>query len=234
MSADDEGIKLTKARRPSVRIDPQTGNLLVNPRRKLLELAEPSTGRLAAFEQLRQELAVAAELYECIDDNRRAGMEKALLAVMMFAERRGIPMAATHPLRAIMAAITDAENGVATPAFTPARKQKGGRPPKSVLTLSFEGALATVAELCIRHCRNEGKRPYVDQGLALAVTLINRSATGVKVSKVELREMRERIRAKRDGDDKMQFEIQTSSFAAKQYPLDYAMMLINHDWLIAE
>ena len=229
---DDKPIKLTTARRDSVRLDPETGNITVKPRPKLLELHEPSLGRLAAFEKLRQDLALAAELYECVDDDRRAGMEKALLAVLTFTASRGIPSGATHPLMAILAALTGAENGVATAAFTPIRT--GGRPRKSSLTLSFEGALATVAELCIQQCRIDGKRPYVDEGLSIAVKLINQSRTGAKLTKTQLREMRERIRIKQGGDDRMQYDIQTDSFMARHYPFEYAKMLINHDWLVAE
>lgn len=234
MSDNDEPIKLTKARRDSVKLDPETGNIVIHPRPKLVELLESKSGRLEAFEKLRQDLAIAAELYECVDDNRRAGMERALLAVLLFAESRGIPSASTHPLRAILAALVDAENGVATPAFTPLRVKTGGRPKKSVLTLSFEGAMATVAELCIEQCRKDGKRPYVDEGLAIAVRLINQSRTGAKITKTALRELRERVRAKNDGDDRLQFDIQSNSFMARQAPLEYAKMLINHDWLVAE
>lgn len=234
MSEGDEPIKLTKARRDSVKLDPKTGNIVVHTRPKFLELLEPASSRLAAFEKLRQDLAMAAELYECVDDNRRAGMEKALLAVLTFTASRGIPSGATHPLMAIMAALTDAENGTATPAFTPIRLKKGGRPPKSVLTLNFEGTLATVAELCVRQCRIDGKRPVVDEGLSIAVKLINQSRTGATVTKTELREIRERVQAKKAGDDRMQYDIQLNSFMAKHYPLEYAKMMINHDWMVAE
>lgn len=231
----EEGTpKLRATKRGSVRYDPETDKLTITPRPLFLRLDGSRRGRVAAFDDARQKLAVAAELYDCLDDDRRAGIYRALLAVMEYFSERGIPRATLHPIYAAAAALIDAERGIETPAFKPIRPRHGGRPEKSILRLNFEGTLAAVAELCIRHCQQQGMRPYVEPGIDLAVKLINRSPTASKTNKTELRELRERIRSTSGGEDRAQFDIQTSLPMTKIVPLEVAKMLINHEWMIAE
>lgn len=217
---------------PNYAVDPATGNVRVRPREKLLERLGPTAGRIAAFDQLHERLAVATELFQHRGDGGRYGVYRSMGYLIDYLTSRGIPHATIRPLEAVMAAILDADNGTPSPIFKPTRASKGGKPPKPVMQLEFEGKLAIVMECCVRHCQGEGKRPYVRPGAQLAAKLINESTWPIQVTARDLEELRERVQqAEKGSSDRMEVDQSMSSDIARSRPLEWAKLLLSHEWV---
>lgn len=218
---------------PNYSIDPTTGDVRIRPREKLLERLPARTGRKAAFDQLHERLAVATEFFQHHGDGGRYGVYRAMGDLIEYLTSRGIPHATVRPIEAVMAAIVDADKGGSSPIFEPTRTPKGGTPPKSVMQLEFEGKLAIVMECCVRHCRAEGKRPFVDPAARLAAKLINESKWSTRVTARELIELRERVQQRKKGfsPDRMEVDQSMSSDLARSSPLEWAKILLAHEWV---
>lgn len=203
-------------------------------RDKLL-LRLPSTERrIAAFDKVHSELAIATEKFEHQGDGGRLGVFLAIDAVFAYFTSRGLPPATLEPLLAVSAAIVDAEKGTGSPIFEPTRKPTGGAPPSPAARLLCEGHLAVIAECCVRHCKAEGMRPYLEPATIMAAQLVNASNWPKTVTAIEMREIRERVRQKRNlnSPDRIAFDHQTSSPVLKAKPLAWARTLLEHEWVI--
>ena len=218
---------------PNYAVDEATGDVRVRPREKLLERLPATVSRVAAFDSLHERLAVATEFFQHHGDGGRYGVFRAMRDLIGYLTSRGVPHATIRPLEAVMAAIVDADNGTASPIFEPTRTEKGGTPPKPVLQLEFEGKLAIVMECCVRHVRSEGRRPFVEPGAQLAAKLINESPWPTRVTPRELVELRERVQQRKKGisPDRMEVDQSMSSEAARLRPLDWAKLLLAHEWV---
>lgn len=213
-------------------IDPETNNVRIQPRDALLDRLPPTAGRITAFDQLHEHLAVATELFQHHGDEGRIGVYRAMGYLIEYLTARGIPHATLQPLTAVMAAIVDAERGTESPIFKPTRNVKGGAPPKAVLRIEFEGKLATIVECCVLHCKSEGKRSYLMRGTQRAALLINESAWPERVTARELQKLLERVKEQdRISPDRMVYEISMSTEAARSNPLKYARSLLSHEWV---
>lgn len=215
--------------RPSVwTTDPATGETIIRPRKELLARQNKTAGRVAALDELHKQLAVATEVFLHRGDGGREGVYDATCALTAYLTSQGIPYAALEPLIAVQTAIVDADHGTASALFTPSRTPKGGKPPASDMQRAFEGKMAIVMECCVRHCKAEGKRPYIEPAAKLAAKMINESEWRVKVAARELVELRERIQqAGADSMDRVQVAIAFKSGLAKQYPLEWAKALLS-------
>ncbi|WP_230281666.1 hypothetical protein [Croceicoccus sp. Ery15] len=214
-------------------VDPESGDVRVRPRDKLLERLPVTEGRGVAFDLLQERLAVSTEFFQHHGDGGRYGVYRAMTDLIDYLTSRGMPHATVRPIEAVMEAIVDADNGRDSAIFRPARTSSGGTPPKSVMQLEFEGKLAIVTECCVRHCRHEGMRPFVKPGTQLAAKLINESCWGVRVTAAELKELRERIHQRKDGKspDRMEVDISMASELARSRPLEWAKILLAHEWV---
>ena len=213
-------------------IDPDTNNVRIQPREMLLDRLPPTVGRITAFDQLHEHLAVATELFQHHGDEGRNGVYRSMEYLIEYLTARGIPYATLQPLTAVMAAIVDAERGTESPIFKPTRNVKGGAPPKAVLRIEFEGKLATIVECCVRHCKSKGKRPYLKPGTQRAALLINKSAWPERVTARELQKLLERVKEQdRFSPDRMVYETSMSTEAARSNPLEYAKTLLSHEWV---
>lgn len=219
---------------PNYDVDKTTGDIRIRPREKLMERLPASASRNAAFDLLHERLAVATEFFQHHGDGGRYGVYRAMGDLIEYLTSRGIPYATTRTLEAVMAAIVDADDGVANPIFDPKRDENGGRPRKAVLQLAFEGQLGIVMECCVRHCKTLGKRPYVKPAANLAAKLINESCWPVKVTAKQLIEIRERIQqSASNSPDRMEVDISLSSEVARAMPLEWAKILLTHEWVNA-
>lgn len=218
---------------PNYSVDAETGVIQVRAREKLLERLPPSMGRNAAFNLLHERLAIATEFYQHHGDGGRYGVYRAMADLCEYLTSRGIPPATIVPLHAVMAAIVDADNGTANPIFEPTRTSKGGSPRKPVLQLAFEGHLAIVIECCVRHCRNEGMRPFIEPAARLAAKLINESSWPVHVTAKQLIEIRERVQQEKNksSPDRMEVDLSLSGEWARSRPLEWAKILLSHEWV---
>lgn len=213
-------------------LDPENGDVQVRPRLKLLERQPTTAGRIAAFDDVHEHLTLATEFFQHHGDGGQYGVYRAMDALIDYFSSRGIPYAALRPLEAVMAAINDARSGVANPIFAPTRSVDGGRPPKPVLQLAFEGQLGIVMECCVRHCRAQKERPYIRPAAALAARMINESSWPITVTAKQLIEIRERIQQSAKGSpDRMQVDESMSSDTAKAFPLEWARALLSHEWV---
>jgi hypothetical protein len=203
-------------------------------RAKLLERLPTTEGRIAAFDKVHTELAIATEIFEYQGDGGRLGVYKAIGAVFAYFTSRGIPPATLEPIMAITAAISDAERGASSPIFQPARKPNGGSPPTPAMKLTFQGQLAVVAECCVRHCKAEGLRPYLEPAMIMAAKMVNSSNWPITVTATELRELRERVKQcqNRSSPDRIAYDNLISSSAVDVIPIIYANVLLRHDWVI--
>lgn len=224
---------LLPASAPNYAVDQATGDVRIRPREKLLERLPATASRNAAFDLLHERLAVATEFFQHHGDGGRYGVYRAMSDLIKYLTSRGIPHATIRPIEAVMAAIVDADNGTASPIFEPTRTPKGGTPPKPVMQLEFEGKLAIVMECCVRHCRSEGMRPFIEPAARLAAKLINESTWPIHVTARELVELRERVqqRKKRFSPDRMEVDQAMSSEVARSKPLDWAKILLAHEWV---
>lgn len=218
---------------PNYAVDQANGDVRIRPREKLLERLPATASRNAAFDLLHERLAVATEFFQHHGDGGRYGVYRAMADLIEYLTSRGIPHATIRPIEAVMAAIFDADNGTSSPIFEPSRTAKGGTPRKSVMQLEFEGKLAIVMECCVRHCRAEGKRPFVDPAARLAAKLINESTWPIRVTARELIELRERVQQRKKGfsPDRMEVDQSMSSEVARSRPLDWAKILLAHEWV---
>lgn len=218
---------------PNYAIDQVTGNIQIRPREKLLERLPVTESRTEAFNVLHERLAVATEFFQHHGDGGRYGVYRTMRDLIEYLTSRGVPHATIRPIEAVMAAIVDADNGTASRIFEPSRTAKGGPPPKSVMQLEFEGKLAIVMECCVRHCRAEGKRPFIEPAARLASRLINESAWPIRVTPRELVELRERVQQQRNrlSPDRMEVDESMSSDVARSSPLDWAKSLLAHQWV---
>lgn len=218
---------------PNYDLDQATGDIRVRPREMLLERLPAAASRNAAFDLLHERLAVATEFFQHHGDGGRYGVYRAMGDLIDYLSSRGIPHATLRPIEAVMAAIVDADTGTASPIFEPTRTSKGGTPPKPVMQLEFEGMLAIVMECCVRHCRAEGQRPFVEPAARLAAKLINESTWPIRVTARDLVELRERVqqRKKRFSPDRMEVDISMSSEIARSRPLEWAKTLLSHEWV---
>lgn len=219
---------------PNYAADPATGEIRIRPRGKLLERLPATASRTAAFDLMHERLAVATEFFQHHGDGGRYGVYRAMGDLIEYLTSRGVPHATIRPIEAVMAAIVDADDGVANPIFDPKRDEGGGRPRKAVMQLAFEGQLGIVMECCVRHCKAQGQRPYVKPAANLAVKLINDSGWPTKVTAKQLIEIRERIQqSASNSPDRMEVEISLSSDMAKAMPLEWAKILLAHEWVNA-
>ncbi|HKC02829.1 MAG TPA: hypothetical protein VKC17_05945 [Sphingomicrobium sp.] len=217
---------------PNYAVDETTGDIRIRPRKKLLERLPPTASRNAAFNLLHEGLAVATEFFQHHGDGGRYGVYRAMADLVDYFTSRGIPHAAIKPIEAVMAAIVDADNGVANPIFDPKREGSGGRPRKPVMQLAFEGQMGIVMECCVRHCRAQGQRPYVEPAAKQAAKLINASAWPVTVTAKQLVEIRERIQqSASNSPDRMEVDQSLSSEMSRVMPLDWAKLLLSHEWV---
>ncbi|WP_298018302.1 hypothetical protein [uncultured Parasphingopyxis sp.] len=218
---------------PNYFIDSQAGVYRIRPREKLLETIEPTESRIVAFNRLHEGLAVATELFQHHGDSGRTGVYRAMGYVMEYLTSRGIPPATLRPIEAVISAIVDAKRGTSSPIFEPTRVGKAGAPPKPISQLEFEGLVAVVVECCVRHCREEGQRPYVKPGVQLAARLINESDWPVQVTGREMEELRERVRQRKNrrSPDRIALDNMLASHVAQERPLDWARLLLVHQWV---
>lgn len=208
--------------------DPTTGKAVIRPRRELLAREPKIAGRIAAFDELHEQLAVATEVFLNRGDGGREGVYDATNALLEYLTGQGIPYAALEPLIAVQTALVDADKGAASPIFAPNRKSTGGKPPVSDMQRAFEGKMAIVMECCVLHCCAAGVRPYVRPAAQLAAKMINESVWGVRVTARELEELRERIQqASAKSMDRAQVDIFFKSGLAKEHPLECAKFLLS-------
>lgn len=198
----------------------------------LLKRLPPTVGRIAAFEKVHRDLAIATEIFEHQGDGGKQGAYRAMGAIFEYFTSLGIPPATLEPVMAITAAMVDAGRGVSSPIFDPTRGP--GAPPTSAMQLSLEGQLAVITECCVRHCRAEGMWPYLGPVTSLAAKLVNSSRLQITVTPTEMREIRERVRQCKNpsSPDRIAFDQLTSSSCAQSIPLYYAQVLAGHDWMI--
>ena len=203
-------------------------------RDKLLMRLPPTESRQAAFNKLHKALGIATEIFEHQGDGGRHGVMLAIDAVFKYCMSRGIPPATLEPLAAVSSAIVDAERGASSSIFEPTRHRKGGTPPANAQQVAFEGHLAVIAECCVRHCKAEGMRPFVEPGTIMAATMVNASKWPVIVSATQMREFRERVSQNTNANspDRIVFNAQTTSPTFKVRPLDWAKLLLEHEWVI--
>ncbi len=217
---------------PNYALDQATGDIRIRPRERLLERLPATASRNAAFDLLHERLAVATEFLQHHGDGGRYGVHRAMFDLIEYLTSRGIPHATIRPIEVVMAAIVDADNGTASPIFEPSRLAKGGKPPKPVLQLEFEGKLAIVIECCVRHCRKEGMRPFVEPAARMAAKLINASDWPIKVTSRELIELRERVQqTKVNSPTRQEVDIAMSSRIAQENPLRWAKEMLSHEWV---
>lgn len=221
-----------KSPAPVFAVDPVKGEIVIRPRKALLDRQRATVGRIAAFDRLHKELAAATELFLRRGDGGREGIYDATVALFEYLTCRGIPPAALEPIIAIQTAIVDADRGAASPIFQPRRTPDGGKPPTSDMRRAFEAKLAIVMECCVRHCQAAKMRPFVGPAAELAANLINKSDWPVKVTARQLVKLRERIRQNpKESVDRATFDIAFNSGVADSSPLEWAKALLTEGWV---
>lgn len=217
---------------PNYALDTLTGDIRVRPRERLLDRLPPTASRNAAFDLLHERLAVATEFFQHHGDGGRYGVYRAMADLIDYLTSRGIPRATLRPLEAVMAAIVDADDNVASAIFALAKTEGGGRPRKPVMQTAFEGQVAIVMECCVQHCRAQKMRPYIAPAAELAAMLIRESTWPTAITAKQLIEIRERIQqAPASSPDRREVEIMMDSDVAKARPLDWAKTLLAHQWV---
>ncbi|MFN0045217.1 MAG: hypothetical protein ACKVOS_01965 [Sphingorhabdus sp.] len=211
---------------------PPTGEIVVHPRKGLLERQAKTASRVAAFDELHKQLAVATEVFLSLGDGGREGVYATTEALLEYLKGQGIPDAALWPLIPVQTAIVDADRGTASRLFTPSRTRKGGKPPVSDMQRAFDGQKAIVMECCVEHFRNAKSRPYIRPAAQLAAKLINDSDWPVRVSARELEELRERIsQSPKKSIDRAFVDAALKTATLKARPLEWAKALLNSDWV---
>lgn len=224
--------KKRTAKTESYLVDPDTGSVRITPRKRLLERQTPTEGLVAAFDRVHESLAAATELMLHHGDGGRAGVHQAMKSLIDYFTSQGIPYATVEPITEVMKALVESEQGVTNPIFSVKRYEVGGRPPKPINELTKDGYLGIVMECCVRHCKAAGMRPFVRPAAEKAAQLINGSVWDVKVTAAELTNIRERIsQSAADSPDRIAVDSTLSSDLARQHPLQWAKMLLSHDWV---
>lgn len=220
-------------RKRSYVLDPETGKIRIRPRPKLLKRQPARVSRVRALDDLHEKLAIATEFFEHHGDGGRFGTYRAILDILDYFADLGIPNTTLTPLTAVAAAIVDADRGIKSPIFELDRKGRRGAPATPTDRLAFEGILASIMECCVRHCRAEGKRPYVEPASQLAARLIRESSWGVRPTPTQLREIRERVQQNARGStDRLMFDQLLDSPIAAIIPLEWATSIIGHPLII--
>lgn len=217
---------------PVFALDAVKGEIVIRPRKALLDRQPSTVSRVAGFDRLHKELAAATELYLHRGDGGREGVRDATVALFEYLTGRGIPPAALEPIVAVQAAIDDANRGTASPIFRPRRMSVGGKPPASEMQRAFEAKLVIVMECCVRHYRAAKIRPLIRPAADLAAQLINRSEWPVTVTARQLEELRERIQqSSKDSIDRASVEMTFKSGLADSAPLEWAKALLAEGWV---
>lgn len=204
----------------------------VKMREGLLNRLEREDELENALTSVHAKLVQATLRMEQMPDGGRYGVALGMQALLEYFSSIGLPMAALSPICEVQAAIIDAGRGVQSPIFRPDRREGGGAPPTPARQLEFEGYLAVVTDCCVRHVRAEGVRAYLVEGSKLAERLIRAADWSVKPTATELREIRERVRALRvERPDNQLYRLMLDSPVAKDRPLDWAKMILRHDWV---
>ena len=212
--------------------DEVTGQVNIRPRAGLLRRDTVPNDPVEALNDIQERLAVATEYFLHHGDAGRYGVFSAVFDVIRYLRGLGIPAATMTPLYAIVEAIADADQGTESPIFKPDRIGTGGKPRTGYGQRWFDGRVAIVTECCVRHCRAQGMRPYVEPGCKMAADLINKSAWNVKTDATKLREIRERVQqSPADAPDRLASEESLSSEGALAHPLAWAKLLLSHDWV---
>lgn len=229
---------LVDVNEPNYSENPDTGSITIRPRPKLLERQPPNKGRVAAFNEIHEKLAVATEFYQNHGDGGQYGVSRAINDIYDYFNDCGIPYAALEPIKAVAAAIVDAKDGVESPIFRPNRtvpegkKGGSGRPRKAIEQLENEGYLAVIIECCILHCKEQKMRPFIKPAADQAAKLINTSNWPIKVTARELIELRERVQQTSNSSaDRILLNELMNSEIAKKFPIDWANILLKHEWV---
>lgn len=206
------------------------GSIEVSPREELLRLCETTDDPATALNILQGQLAVATELAEGLGDHGRAGIFRAMVALLDYCSGQGIPRATLYPLQLVAGAIFDADKGVATPAFRPDRKP--GRPTIPTFEITSRAHSAVVVECCIRHQRKEKVRACKVEGAKLARNLLRRASWNPDLGADQLAQLREEVSARPVGDPiRDEFDRMMDSEFVTAEPLAYAKSLIGHGWV---
>lgn len=214
------------------RRDDETSIATFSVRPQLLQRVPSTVGRVAALNDIHSKLAGATETYVNHGDGGRTGVYQAIMDVIEYFASQGIPRASLEVLGAVGAAIVDAERGIESPIFKPERGRRGGAPPTPTMHLAFDGHMAAVMECCARHLKAEGHWPYIKPASELAAKLINDSHWGAEVTPTQVREIRERVQqSARGAPERIMFDQIMDSELAKSRPLDWAKILLTHDWV---
>lgn len=187
---------LVRSDLPNYSVDPETGDIIIRPRERLLHRDDPTVSRVQALKTVHERLAADTEIFQNYGDGGRRGAYRALSHVIECLTSTGIPYATLRPLEAIMAAFSDADRGVASELFKPIRPRASGgrgRPAKPSSQREFEGLLAVIAECCIQHTKVQGHRNYKVQGIALAAKLVNASKWPTRITAGKLAKIRENV-----------------------------------------
>lgn len=217
---------------PSYVRNSETGEVRILPREKLLQRLPATAAAAEALEEIQGKLAIATEFFDHHGDGGSLGVYRAILDVVDYFVSQGIPRATLAPLAQVAAAIVDAGRGAESPIFRPERLPKNGAPPTTISQLEFEGHLATITECCVRHCKAQGMRPYLGPACDMAATLVNKSKWPVKVTDIQMQNLRERASQAKSGSMyRLQMDIAMKSEVAQTRPLEWAKLLLTHDWV---
>lgn len=204
-------------------------NIRIEPRDDLLRKM-PTLQRVdEALRDLHGILAVATELTEKLGDHGKAGIFRAMCAVMDFLETQGIPRATMYPFFVVAHAIVDADRGVLTKAFAPASIK--GRPPVPMLEAAHRAQTAVIVECCIRQKKIDGAKAYKKEGLRDAKSILRKCGWGDR-SEAELAQTREDVTGRPSGDPiRDEFERMLESSFVASNPQGYAKVLAAHGFI---
>jgi len=197
------------------------------PSEDLLRRLPATMNHATALKDIHYRLAHATNL---IDQDEREGVWRALNDVINYLSSQGLPMATLQPLMAVTSAIVDADRGIESAIFKPAKKS--GRPPNSTSQIVNDQLLAVIAECCVRHERALGERDYLDRATRLAAQLVNSSKDGVRKTGAEMANVREKIRQLPANDTRRTlFDDFLDGRIVAEAPLAWARMLVEHEWI---
>ena len=213
--------------------DEQTGSVPIQPREKLLQRLPAATDLVEALDDVHGTLAIATELYEHHGDGGCEGVYRAMVGIINHFMGQGFPSAVLEPIRAVMAAIIDADDGTESAIFKPDRAATGGKPRKAIELMARDGHIAAVMECCCLHLKSEGTRAFLDPASRMAAQLVSRSRWPVSLTATEVREIRDRVKSSaRLSPDRVTFDGSMTSATAQSSPLAWAKLLLAHDWVI--
>lgn len=198
------------------------GGVLIRPRPSLRDRRNPEKGRIQAFAELEQRLAVAAVLAESHGDGGRQGVDTAIRSVVAYLIARGLKPAAIAPLRLVLDAIEDAERGVPSPVFQVAKRR--GAPPKSQRARSADYIVAVIAELCIREQRNNGVGDPAKKGALAAAKIIRASRLSLDLAPKRILKIRERV-SELPAEDRIEFDVLLQALPTGISPQAFAEQL---------